>query len=478
MKTIKFLLLFIVGVMISSCTINNYYTQSQPYDDVYYNPNIHQYPDNNVQNQDYQQDQQDYQQQDNQITDNQYQDNQQYYQDQSNYSETYTDDNGNTYITNNFYGDYYDYSYSSRIRRFYYPELDFGYYDPWYTNMYWYTYDPWYFGISVYLTYPFWRPGVSFYWGYYPYNYYLGWHYPYHHGWGYPGYWNGYNYGYWDGYSNGYWDGFWTGYYDGFYGSEYYYYNPLDVHSGSVYYGPRDYISASTSGRNNRTINETQTILPLDRTIATTQTFSERLSRTGYKPLEHASVNKPTESLQRQNDNAIQSGGNANLENLQKKPLENNANPATSINNQTIKQENKDNTQQQINKPVNNPAIISQPTQMQKQPTQQNIQSQPTQQKPTINLLIILSQFKSNKIPNLFSSKISKIYNLNPINKDQLINLLIILNLFKDSKILNLFSSKISKIYNLNQINKDQLISLLIILSLFKDNKILNLLNK
>ena len=71
MKTIKFLLLFIVGVMISSCTINNYYTQSQPYDDVYYNPNIHQYPDNNVQNQDYQQDQQDYQQQDNQITNNQ-----------------------------------------------------------------------------------------------------------------------------------------------------------------------------------------------------------------------------------------------------------------------------------------------------------------------------------------------------------------------------------------------------------------------
>jgi len=88
--------------------------------------------------------------------------------------------------------------------------------------------------------------------------------------------------------------------------------------------------------------------------------------------------------LQRQNDNAIQSGGNANLDNLQKKPLENNANPATSINNQTIKQENKDNTQQQINKPVNNPAIISQPTQMQKQPTQTKytIYNQ-IQQKPT-----------------------------------------------------------------------------------------------
>ncbi|HOL74958.1 MAG TPA: hypothetical protein PLM87_05000, partial [Bacteroidales bacterium] len=376
MKTIKFLLLFIVGVMISSCTINNYYTQSQPYDDVYYNPNIHQYPDNNVQNQDYQQ-------QDNQYQDYQYQDNQEYYQDQSNYSETYTDDNGNTYITNNYYGDYYDYSYSSRIRRFYYPELGFGYYDPWYTNIYWYTYDPWYFGISVYLTYPFWRPGISFYWGYYPFNYYTGWYHPYHYGWGYPGYWYGYNYGYWHGYNHGYWDGFWTGYYDGFYGSEYYYYNPFDVHSGSVYYGPRDYVSASTSGRTNRTINETQTVLPLNRTVATTQTFSERLSRTGYKPLDQVSVNKPTESLQKQNDNnVIQSGGNTNIDNLQKKPLENNANPATSITNQAIKQENKDNTQLQINKPLNNQTNISQPTQIQKQPTQQNIQSQPIQQRP------------------------------------------------------------------------------------------------
>ena len=261
MKTIKFLLLFIVGIMISSCTINNYYTQSQPYDDVYYNPNIHQYPDNNAQNQDYQQD---YQQQD-----YQYQDNQEYYQDQSNYSETYTDDNGNTYITNNYYGDYYDYSYSSRIRRFYYPELGFGYYDPWYTNMYWYTYDPWYFGISVYLTYPFWRPGISFYWGYYPFNYYTGWYHPYHYGWGYPGYWHGYNHKLLLG-----WFLDWLLY--GFYEPEYYYYNPFDVHSGSVYYGPRDYISTSTSGRTNRTINETQTVLPLNRTVATTQTFSEK----------------------------------------------------------------------------------------------------------------------------------------------------------------------------------------------------------
>ena len=89
--------------------------------------------------------------------------------------------------------------------------------------------------------------------------------------------------------------------------------------------------------------------------------------------------------MQKQNDNnVIQSGvGNAKIDNLQKKPLENNANPATSITNQAIKQENKDNTQQQINKPLNNQINISQPTQIQKQPTQQNIQSQPTQQRPS-----------------------------------------------------------------------------------------------
>ncbi|HOV11315.1 MAG TPA: hypothetical protein PLL90_06095, partial [Bacteroidales bacterium] len=35
-------------------------------------------------------------------------------------SETYYGDDGNTYVTNNYYyDDYYDYSYSSRIRRFY-----------------------------------------------------------------------------------------------------------------------------------------------------------------------------------------------------------------------------------------------------------------------------------------------------------------------------------------------------------------------
>ncbi|MCX6276264.1 MAG: hypothetical protein NTV09_13770, partial [Bacteroidetes bacterium] len=38
-------------------------------------------------------------------------------------SEQYTDEKGNTYVTNNYYDedDYYDYQYSARLKRFYAP---------------------------------------------------------------------------------------------------------------------------------------------------------------------------------------------------------------------------------------------------------------------------------------------------------------------------------------------------------------------
>ena len=38
--------------------------------------------------------------------------------------------------------DYYDYAYTARIRRFDNPVIGVGYYDDYYTNMYWYTYNP------------------------------------------------------------------------------------------------------------------------------------------------------------------------------------------------------------------------------------------------------------------------------------------------------------------------------------------------
>jgi len=77
---------------------------------------------------------------------------------------------GNTYVTNNYYDadNYYDYAYSSRIRRFYNP-VGLGYYNPYFTNSYWYDYQPASWGLSIYSTYNWWAPSV-----YYSYSPFVG----------------------------------------------------------------------------------------------------------------------------------------------------------------------------------------------------------------------------------------------------------------------------------------------------------------
>jgi hypothetical protein len=66
--------------------------------------------------------------------------------------------------------DYYDYSYTSRMRRFNTPDNTWGYYDPYYTNYYWFNpSNTSYFGHSVYSTYNWWGPNFgnnynSYYW--------------------------------------------------------------------------------------------------------------------------------------------------------------------------------------------------------------------------------------------------------------------------------------------------------------------------
>lgn len=158
------------------------------------------------------------------------------------YSESYTDQNGN--VTNNYYyGDYYednDYAYASRIRRFHNYNNGWGYYDPYYTNMYYYNYDPYYWGTSIYVGY---WPSYNWYWS-------SGWGWGWNYGWGSPYYYRpacyggwGWNYGwggsYWSGYNNGYWNG----YYDVMaYGG---YYNTYDSYSG-IYNGHRG--SSGTGG--------------------------------------------------------------------------------------------------------------------------------------------------------------------------------------------------------------------------------------
>ena len=78
--------------------------------------------------------------------------------------ETITTDTGA--IVNNYYGDYYeaddyyDYSYSSRIRRFHRPMYYSNYYGGIYTDYYWYNNDPFYCGTSIYYGYNWKSPDV------------------------------------------------------------------------------------------------------------------------------------------------------------------------------------------------------------------------------------------------------------------------------------------------------------------------------
>ena len=126
-------------------------------------------------------------------------------------SEEYVDENGNNYITNNYYydddfvyDDYYDYSYTSRIRRFHRPVYSYGYYDPYYTNTYWDSGNPYDYGTSLYVSYPWWGSGINwglglgwlgFGWGYSAFGHgYYGHHAYGHHGYGNNGY--GYGHGY------------------------------------------------------------------------------------------------------------------------------------------------------------------------------------------------------------------------------------------------------------------------------------------
>jgi hypothetical protein len=165
------------------------------------------------------------------------------------------DGSGN--IINNYYGDvyfdsddYYDYAYAARIRRFHNPNMAWGYYDPFFTNMYFYNYDPFFFGNSIYMTYGFWNPNPwGWGWGMGP-----GW--GWHSGWGWGGGWGGWGMmgpgwgwgmgpgwgwggNYWAGYNHGYWHGYQNGL------ANNYYFNSFD--RNSHYHGPRNNSTGSGS---------------------------------------------------------------------------------------------------------------------------------------------------------------------------------------------------------------------------------------
>ena len=131
------------------------------------------------------------------------------------YSEYEQTDDGKT-IINNYYlseDDEYDFYYSSRFRRFHTPYYGYGYYDPWFSDMYYYTYDPFFWGTSIYFG-TYWG-GFGFYNYYSPFSYYR---------WGYP-------------YS--YYGSYYAGYYDGYWGSHYYNGDYYNNYGRGSYYGHR-----------------------------------------------------------------------------------------------------------------------------------------------------------------------------------------------------------------------------------------------
>lgn len=168
------------------------------------------------------------------------------YEDYSDDREEYNE-GGNTYITNNYYDEPYDYFYSSRIRRFSRPYLGFSYFGSCYTDYRWY--DPYYPGVSIYMSWgnPGWGWNDPFYYSYRPYNswYYRSFYDPF-----YPSFYSGYNCGYWNGFNDGFYYG--SGFYPGY--TSYGNYNGYNNYGYSETYTPTDYYYgprfANNSGNN------------------------------------------------------------------------------------------------------------------------------------------------------------------------------------------------------------------------------------
>lgn len=146
-------------------------------------------------------------------------------------TEYYIDPEGSIVNHYNIYGDFYDYSYTSRIRRFHRPYGLGSYFHDYYTNMYWYNFNPHYWGSGFHIGYGFYPTAFHFGWGWPSRSF---WYNPFFmSGMGYPHFYHGWYSSYWHGYRHGFGGGFWG---FPFYGRWWH-------HGGddedSYYYGPR-----------------------------------------------------------------------------------------------------------------------------------------------------------------------------------------------------------------------------------------------
>lgn len=304
-KIMKTLVLFIslAALFLASCS-STYYSSNKPiYDDVYYSAKVVQpipqqtytptevVTANNEPEDEY-------------ITDDTIYET---YEPAYSESETYTDPNGTTYITNNYYSDL---EYASRLRRFYQPYCFDSYYCNYYTDPFYY--DPWYSGLNMSLGFNWGCGSIGWGWGYPSYSYYPpfywdSWYNPYY-GWGWP------SYGY-----GSYWNGYWDGYNDGLWVGSHYYDNYNDY--ASLYYGPRLSNSSNNStdyrGRNNSGSDQNSNISIPGRTgseqvssnlrgIASSETYSETKTSDNSNASENSRASKSAET----NNNPILSSRN------------------------------------------------------------------------------------------------------------------------------------------------------------------------
>lgn len=232
MKTLNLFAIIAGALILGSCTTAQMATA--PYDDAYYSPKIAAKPSSQATagvSQPSQQGQTKYYNKTQVPDSREVVDTRNFTEARQQYSQPAVDTNSLTepdrqVSTENFtdseemnYDEYYDYAYAVRIKRFHTPVYGVSYYDPYYTDMYYYNYDPFYCGSSIYFGLN-WGMGPS--WGF---NWGFGWGYPGYNSmfsnWYSPFYWGSpYSYGY-GSYGMGYNSGYWNGYYDGggYYGS-------------------------------------------------------------------------------------------------------------------------------------------------------------------------------------------------------------------------------------------------------------------
>jgi hypothetical protein len=243
-------------------------------------------------------------------------------------SSTRTDKEGNTYITNNYYydpDDYYDYAYTARLRRFYRPYYGWGYFDSYYTNLYWYDYDPASWGVSIYMGYNWWPPAYYYYHPFaWSFRISFGW--PVYNCWGQPywywyhPYWPYYYSPYLSGYYHGYYHGYWTGYYHGLYHNPYYY-NSYDYNSYNnyFYYGPRrsalggkssSVPRASVAALYQRTVEKDQPRTPVISTVSSAPAPSQGVTTPPERPTIRPIKNVVAEPAATENGPTVKPSGN------------------------------------------------------------------------------------------------------------------------------------------------------------------------